>query len=383
MHMMKRAVLAALLSAPLALPAAAQVKVGVVISQSGPIASIGVPYMKGIAAFMADGGMAGGQKLELISIDDASDPAASARAAKKLIEEDKVDVLVGSAGAPPTLALYGVAAEAHVPLILTANVAIPGDKGAWEITIPQPAPLMVAADIEHMKAHGIKRVAYIGFSDAWGDIVYDALKQAAAPAGIEIITNERFARTDASVTPQILKIIAAHPDAVLTGGSGSPGALPHLALAERGYRGPVYSTHAIINLEFVRVGGAAVDGVIAPTGPMVVADQLPDSNPIKAVSLHFAKLYEQANKSTANDPFAAYAYDGMLILQDAVKRALAAGGKPGTPEFRTAIRDAMVTTKDLVGTHAVYNFTPTERYGVDNRARVMVQLVKGKWTLMP
>jgi branched-chain amino acid transport system substrate-binding protein len=384
MKAMKLGALVALaVSAALVQPAVAQVKVGVVISQSGPIASIGVPYMKGIAAFMAGGGMAGGQKLELITIDDGSDPAASARAAKKLIEEDKVDILVGSAGAPPSLALYGVAAEAKVPLIITANVAIPGDKGAWEITIPQPAPLMVAADVAHMKAHGVKRVAYIGFSDAWGDIVYDALKQTAGPAGIEIISNERFARTDASVTPQILKIMALHPDAVLTGGSGSPGALPHLALAERGYHGAVYSTHAIINLEFVRVGGASVEGLIAPTGPMVVAEQLPDSNPIKAVALQFQKLYEQANKSSANDPFAAYAYDGMLLLQDTVKRALAAGGKPGTPEFRVALRDAMASITEVVGTHAVYTFKPGERYGTDERSRVMVQLTKGQWKLLP
>ncbi len=379
---MKFAALLAL-GAAMAQPAMAQVKVGVIISQSGPIASIGTPYMKGIAAFMAGGGMAGGQKLELITIDDGSDPAQSARAAKKLIEEDKVDILVGSAGSPPTIALYGVAAEAHVPLLITANAAVPGEKGAWEITIPQPAPLMVAADVEHMKKHGGKRVAFIGFSDAWGDTVYDALKATAGPAGIEIISNERFARTDPSVTPQILKIMALRPDAVLTGGSGSPGALPHLSLAERGYRGPVYSTHAIINLEFVRVGGAAVEGVIAPTGPVVVAEQLPDSNPIKAVSAQFQKLYEQANKSSANDAFAAYAYDAMLVLQDSVKRALAAGGKPGTPEFRTMLRDAMVSTKEVVGTHAVYTFPPGERYGTDERSRVMVQLTKGQWKLLP
>jgi branched-chain amino acid transport system substrate-binding protein len=369
----------------LAAPAMAQVKVGVIVSQSGPIASIGVPYMKGFAAFIAGGGLdlGNGQKMELINIDDGSDPAASARAAKKLIEEDKVDILLGSAGAPPTMAIYGVAAEAKVPLLISANVAVPGDKGTWEITIPQPAPLMVAADVAHMKAHGVKRVAFIGFSDAWGDTVYDALKANAGPAGIEIISNERFARTDASVTPQILKIMALHPDAVLTGGSGSPGALPHLALAERGYRGPVYSTHAIINLEFVRVGGAAVEGVIAPTGPVVVAEQLPDSNPIKAVSLQFQKLYEQANKSTQRDTFAAYGYDCMLVLRAAVQKALAAGGKPGTPEFRVALRDAMVSTKGVVGTHAVYDFTPGERYGTDERSRVMVQLSKGEWKLLP
>ena len=215
------------------------------------------------------------EQLKLIEIDDASDPSAAARAAKKLIEEDHVDVILGAASTPASMAVYGVSSEAKVPLIITANGLVAGDKGAWEITIPQPPELMVAADIPMMQKAGVKTVAYIGYSDAWGDLVYNALLQVKG-TDIKVIANERYARTDTSVTPQILKIIAMHPDAVLTGGSGSVGALPHIALAERGYRGHVYSTHAIINSEFVRVGGAAVEGLIAPTGTVVVAEQLPD-----------------------------------------------------------------------------------------------------------
>jgi branched-chain amino acid transport system substrate-binding protein len=242
---------------------------------------------------------------------------------------------------------------------------------------------MVAADIEHMKKHGIKTVAYIGYGDSWGDLVYDALVRTAEPAGIKVIMNERFARADTSVTPQVLKIIAARPDAVLTGGSGSPGALPHLALYERGYRGPVYSSHAIINTEFVRVGGAAVEGVVAPAGPVVVADQLAADNPIRAAGMEFRALYEKANGDKGADSFAAYAYDSMVLLSEAAKRALATGARPGTAEFRLAMRDALVSTKDVVGTHAVYNYVPGERYGTDERSRVIVRLEKGVWKLVP
>jgi branched-chain amino acid transport system substrate-binding protein len=384
MHIRRIAIVAAA-SAALFAPAiaCAQIKVGVVMSQSGPTSSIGIPYIKGIAAFMAGNTEIGGQKLQLIQIDDASDPAASARAAKKLIEEDHVDVLLGSAGAPASLAMYGVAAEAKVPVLITANALVQGERGAWEITVPQPAPLMVAADIEHMKKHGIKTVAYIGYGDSWGDLVYDALVRTAEPAGIKVIMNERFARADTSVTPQVLKIIAARPDAVLTGGSGSPGALPHLALYERGYRGPVYSSHAIINTEFVRVGGAAVEGVVAPAGPVVVADQLAADNPIRAAGMEFRALYEKANGDKGADSFAAYAYDSMVLLSEAAKRALATGARPGTAEFRLAMRDALVSTKDVVGTHAVYNYVPGERYGTDERSRVIVRLEKGVWKLVP
>jgi branched-chain amino acid transport system substrate-binding protein len=346
------------------------------------VSSIGIPYVKGLKAAFANGDVFDGVKMKLILIDDGSDPAVSSRAGRKLVEEDHVDVLMGSAGAPASIALANVAADLKTPLIITANVPIAGERGDWEITIPQPAPLMIAADIEEMKKTGIKTVGYIGYNDAWGDLVYDSLKAAADPAGIKIVSNERYARTDTSVTPQILKIIALHPDAVLTGGSGSPGALPHLALAERGYRGAVYSTHAIINPEFVRIGGAAVEGVIAPTGPVVVAEQLPDSNPIKAASMKFRAEYAKANNSAAADAFAAYAYDSFLILADAAKRAEAAGGKPGTPEFRTALRDALYSTHEVVGTHAVYNFKPGDRYGADERSRVLVRLDHGTWKLV-
>ncbi len=357
--------------------AQAQVKVGIINSLSGPVASIGVPYNKGFLAWQAGGT----QGMKIIQIDDASDPAAAARAAKKLVEEEHVDVLVGSAGTPTSMAIYGVAAESKTPMIITANGLVPGERGAWEITIPQPVPLMISADVEAMKKANVKTIGYIGFSDAWGDLVHDSLIKIVEPLGIKVIANERYARADTSVTPQILKIMALHPDAVFTGGSGSPGALPHLALAERGYRGQIYSTHAIINSEFVRVGGASVEGLVAPTGPVVVAEQLPDSNPIKQASLAFRALYEKANNEKSTDAFAAYSYDAMLILADAARRAEAGPAKPGTAEFRLALRDALVSSKNVIGTHAVYNFTPGERYGTDERSRVVVKLDHGAWTL--
>jgi len=354
-------------------PAWADVTVGLVMSMTGPVSSIGLPYMKGFAAALAGTSEVAGQRIKVLQIDDRSDPSAAAQAGKKLIEDDKVDVLVGSAGSPTSLALYSVAAEAKVPLIVGGNVAVDGERGAWEITIPQPSALMIEAVAEHMQAHGIRTVGFIGFNDAWGDIVYDGLKVNAAPRDIRI---------DTSVTPQTLKLIAAHPDAIMTGGSGAPAALPHLALAERGWRGPVYSSHAIINNDFLQVAGASAEGVVAPTGPLVVADQLPDGNPIKAAVMEFRRLYQKANGDAAANPFAGYAYDSFLVLFDAARRAIGAGGKPGTPEFHQAMRDALVTTREVVGTQAIYTFTPGSRFGADARARVLVTLHDGKWQLI-
>lgn len=361
---------------------AADLKVGFITSLSGPVSSLGIPYAKGIQAGAAFRPEVAGRKVQLIQLDDASDPSTAARNARKLIDEDKVDIIIGTAGSPGALAIAAVARETRTPLISIANANLPGEEGAWMVTLPQPAPLMIGAVVERMKKQGIKSVGYIGFSDAWGDLVYDSLQQAAGPAGIKVLTNERFARSDSSVTGQVLKIVAARPDAVITGGSGTPGALPYRALAERGYKGPIFGTHALINPDFVRVGGSSVEGLLAPTGPVVVAEQLPASNPIRKVAMDFRSAYQKVHGAKPKDAFSAYSFDAWLLFADAAQRA-SAKAEPGTPQFRVALRDAMVNTKELVGTHGVYNFKPDNRYGSDERARVIVKLEKGEWKLVP
>jgi branched-chain amino acid transport system substrate-binding protein len=379
------AALSTLAAAPAILGAqAAEISVGFVTGETGPGASIGVPYARGMAAAMGYVDSVAGHKIRLIQMDDASDPSASTRNARKLVEEEKVDLLIGTSGVPGTAAMAAVATEQKVPLIAISPLPPTvgrGDGGYWALSIPQPPPLMVAAVVEQMQKAGIKSLGYIGFSDAWGDLVYNALSKTALPVGIKILTDERYARADTSVTAQTLKIIAAQPDAVMTGGSGTPGALPFLALRERGYRGPIYGTHALINPDFIRVGGAAVEGVLAPTGPVIVAEQLPDTNPAKKVGLEFRAAYLKANNAPSTDAFSAYSFDGWLVFVDAAKRALAST-PPGTPAFREALRDAMFRTKDLVGTHGVYTFGPNNNSGVDERARVIVTLEKGQWKLL-
>ncbi len=327
-------------------------------------------------------GKVGDTNIKLIRLDDASDPSAASRDARKLVEEDKVDILMGTSGTPGVIAMAVVGAETKTPMIsLTPASAPQSPNGQWMISIPQPPPMMVDAVVERMKKDGVKKVGYIGFSDSWGDLVYDALMKTAGPAHLDVVTNERYARSDTSVTGQALKIVAAQPDAVLTGGSGTPGALPYLALADRGYKGGLYGTHALINPDFVRVGGAAVEGLIVPAGPVIVAEQLPDGSPTKKVSMMFRDVYQKANGVPTTDAFSAYSFDAWLVFVDAAKRALQKA-QPGTPEFREALRDALLSTKDVVGTHAVYNFHPGSFFGVDERAQVLVQLQKGQWKLL-
>ncbi len=359
---------------------AADLKVGFITSLSGPVSSLGIPYEKGMRAALAYKSELAGRKIQVIQLDDASDPSTAARNARKMIEEDKVDIIIGTAGSPGALAIAAVARETKTPLISIANANLNGEEGAWMVTLPQPAPLMVTAVVERMKKSGVKTVGFIGFSDAWGDLVYDALAKAAPDAGIKVVSNERYARADTSVTGQVLKIVALRPDAVITGTSGTPGALPYLALAERGYKGLIYGTHALINPDFVRVGGASVEGLLAPTGPVVVAEQLPESNPMRKAAMDYRAGYQKANGAVPTDAFSAYTFDAWLLLLDAASRTK---GEPGTPQYRVALRDAMVNTKELVGTHSVYNFKPDSRYGSDDRSRVIVKLEKGQWKLVP
>ncbi|MBU1359974.1 MAG: ABC transporter substrate-binding protein [Gammaproteobacteria bacterium] len=359
---------------------AADLKVGLSVSLSGPNSSLGVPYAKGMQAALAYKPEVNGRKIQLIVLDDASDPTTAGRNARKLVEEDKVDVLMGTSGVPAALAMAQVGREAKVPMIGLTPISLEGPDGAWLFTVAQPTQLMIDAVVQRMKKDGVKKVGYIGFSDAWGDLVYNALMKAAPAAGIEVLGNERYARADSSVTGQVLKLLAMRPDAVMTGGAGTPGALPFLALAERGFKGHVYGQHGLINPDFVRVVGAAGQGALMPTGPVIVAEQLPDGYPTKKIALEFRSIFQKTNNAPTSDAFSAYSFDGWLVFTDAAARAK---GEPGTPEFRQSLRDAIASTKEVVGTHGVYNFKPGSVYGVDERARVIVELDKGKWKLQP
>jgi branched-chain amino acid transport system substrate-binding protein len=368
----------------LAGPAHAEITVGFVTSLSGPGSSIGVLYDRGMKAALEYVGSVSGEKIRLIQLDDGSDPSAATRNARKLVEENKVDLLIGTATAPSSIAMVAVANELKVPMISISPITVPATETGerWGIAVPQPPSLMVKVVVDRMQRDGIKKIAYIGFSDAWGDLVYNGAQKPAEADGIKILTNERYARTDTSVTGQVLKMIATHPDAVLLGGSATQGALPPLALAERGYKGPLYGTPALLNADFVRVGGKAVEGVLVSAGPVIVAEQLPDTHFSKKISMAFRDAHQKANGAAPTDGFSAYSFDAWLIFMDAAKRALATA-KPGTPEFHTALRDAIFSTKELVGTHAIYNFKPGESYGVDERGLVLVRLANGQWTYQP
>ena len=379
-----RLALAALAPAVLFAPAAAaEINVGVTVSATGPAASLGIPTRNTLALLPT---AIGGVKVNWLVLDDATDSTTAVKNARKLTSENKVDVVVGSNTVPNSLAMIDVAAETGTPMIsLAAGARIiePVDaKKRWVFKTPQNDQLMAVAVAGHMAGRGVKTAAYVGFADAYGDGWWSEFSKAAEARGIKIVASERYNRPDTSVTGQVLKILAAGPDAVLIGAAGTPAVLPQKTLVERGYQGLVYQTHGVTNPDFLRVGGKDVEGAFLPAGPVVVASQLPDSHPCKAAGLEFVRRYEAAHGAGTASSFGAHAWDAGLLLQAAIPVALGRA-QPGTPEFRAALRDALEGVRDLRGAHGVFNPSPTDHLGFDERARVMVQVKGGAWWLLP
>lgn len=362
--------------------ALAQIKVGVTISTTGPAASLGIPERNAVALMPRS---IAGKTIEYIVLDDASDPVKAVQNARKLISDDKVDVVVGSSTTPNSLAMLDVVSENGTPQISIASslrIVDPVDaKRAWVFKTPQNDAHMMTAMSGHMADKGLRKVAIIGFNDAYGEGVITEFGKLASVRRIDIALVERYARTDTAVTGQVLKIVAANPDAVLIAASGTPAALPARALRERGYKGQLYFTDGVVNNDFLRVGGKDLEGAFLPVGPVVVAKDLPDSNPIKKVALDFAKKYEEANGAGSMNSFAGHGWNAWLMLERTLPVALKKGAAPGTPAFRAALRDALENIKELVTTHGVMNTSKTDHMGFDQRARVMAQISDGTWTL--
>ena len=372
--------LAAIVAASLA---HADVNVGVTLSATGPAASLGIPEKNTIALMPTT---IGGEKINYIVLDDASDTTTAVSNTRKLITENKVDIVLGSTVTPNALAMIDVAAEAQTPVISLAassRIVDPVDaKRRWIFKTPQNDIMMSLAIATSMANAGIKTVGYIGFADAYGEGWYQEFSKAAGLKGLTIVSNERYARTDTSVTGQVLKIVATKPDAVLIGASGTPAVLPQRALKERGYTGRYYQTHGVANNDFLRVGGKDVEGTLLPAGPVLVASQLPNDNPVKKSALEYVAKYEAAYGKGSASTFGAHAWDAGKLMQVAVAAALKKA-KPGTPEFRAALRDALEETRDVAGAHGIFNMSKTDHLGLDQRGRVMVKIENGAWKYQP
>ncbi|HEV7575914.1 MAG TPA: ABC transporter substrate-binding protein [Caldimonas sp.] len=383
MNRFPRAVLSFAFALAAALPCAAgaQIRIGVTLSTTGPAGSLGIPEKNTIALLPKT---VSGQSIEYIVLDDASDSSAAVVNTRKLVSENKVDAIIGSTTTPNTLAMIDVVADAETPVISLASSARiiepMNAKKAWMFKTPQTDTMMVLAILEHAARRGIKTMAYIGFNDALGEAFHAEFEKFAEARKIRIVASERFAPRDTSVTAQVLKLVAANPDMVVIGASGTPAVLPARNLVERGYKGSVYFNHGVANNDFLRVGGKDIEGMFVPTSPVVVAAALPADHPAKAAALDYVRRYEAAQGPGTVSAFGSYTWDAWLELNQAIPIALKKG-TPGTREFRVALRDALEGIRDLHVSNGVVNMSKNDHLGLDQRARVVVKVVDNKWKL--
>ncbi|BBP83223.1 branched-chain amino acid ABC transporter substrate-binding protein [Pseudomonas sp. Pc102] len=377
----KKAVSTLLLSAACASLAQADVKVGVITSSTGPIALVGLPQKNSVPLLPTQ---AGDQQVKYIALDDGSDPTATVKALKKLISEENVDAIIGPSGSPNAMGVIQFAAEAGVPLLApvgTAAVVLPmNEQKKWVFKTTQNDDLIAKALVDDMVARGVKTLGFVGTADPYGENWSKVMGAMAAEHGIKVVANERFQRQDTSVTGQSLKVLAARPDAVLVAAPGSSAVMPQTTLFDQGYRGQMYQTHGAALPDFLKLGGKKVEGTILAASLMLVLDEVPDSHPSKKVAADYIAAYEKLNGSKPAT-FGANTFDAGLLLQNAIPVA-AAKAAPGTPEFRAALRDALEQSHELAATQGVYNMTPEDHSGFDERGRELIQVKNGNWTLL-
>jgi branched-chain amino acid transport system substrate-binding protein len=360
--------------------ALADVNIGVTLSLTGPASGLGIPvhnYLKLFPERIA------GEKVNLIILDDASDPGKGVSNARRFVTDDKVDLILGSSITTTSAAIAPVAAEARTVQLSVAPVGVPPAQESWVFRLPQGFSVMAHPIVEHMKKTGIKSVGFIGYTDAYGELWLKELQKQGEAAGIKMSAVERFARTDNSVTPQALKLVSANPDAILVVASGSGAAMPHKGLVERGYaKAKIYQTHGAATLDLIRVGGADVEGSFVSSGPAVVADKLPASNASKQLGERYIREFEKVHGNGSANQFGAHAFDVIIVLQKAVPIALKKG-KPGTPEFRAGLKEAFETMGRTPVSQGVLNWTATDHFGYTPETGVLLKVVKGDWEVVP
>jgi len=355
--------------------ALADVTIGVSIPLTGPASGLGIPMKNQIALWPEK---LGGEKIKVIVLDDATDPTQGVKNTRRLVTEEKVDVIVGSAATPVGIAMADVAVESQTVQLAATPIGLPPGKDTWTFRLPQSNDVMAHAVVAHMKKQGVKTVGFLGYTDAYGEQWLKAFTAAGDKEGIKIVAAERFARTDTSVTAQALKLTAANPDAMLVVASGSGAAMPEMAIVDRGFKGKIYQTHAAATKDLMRVGGKAVEGTYVVSGPVIAPAQLPDSNPSKKLALDFAQKYDTAYGAGTHNQFAGHASDVTIVLDKAIPLALKKG-KPGTQEFRTALRDALETMGRTVVAHGVLNWTKEDHWGYTMETGVIVKVTNGDW----
>ena len=361
----------------------ADITVGAVLSLTGGGASLGIPQRNTIELLPRE---VAGQKIRYVILDDGTDSTKAVQAFQKLVNEEKVDFIIGPSVTPTSLAVLESAGASGTPMVSTAGsqsvIEPPTGGRRWAFKLASPESAMLAVPLDYMKAHGGKTIGAIAFATAFGDAFTAALESEGAKRSLKITGVEKFNLNDTSVTPQALKLMAAKPDAIFMATSGTPGALPVIELRNRNFPGLLIANQGVANPDFLRVAGKAAEGVVLASSPVAVAEQLPANHPMRDGAMAFVNVYEAKWGANTRNLFGATTWDAYLLFAAAVPTALKVA-QPGTAAFRTALRDAMETGGEVKGSAGIYKMTPTDHNGTDNRSLVMVVVKDGLWKYLP
>ena len=376
-------------AALLSLATAQTIRIGATAAATGAASALGEPEANTFRMLQEQLNAAGGINgvpVEIIFLDTASDTAQAVTNVNRLIQENDVHAIICCTISANSLAIIDAVQAASVPNIsLAASAAIiePVEERRWVFKTPQTDSLMIGGIVEDMQANGLSTLAYLAIDDAYGEGGLNELNSAIEGTGIEVVTIERYGRSDTNVTAQVLSAIQSRPDAVLIWGVVRDSALVVEELANRGFDGQVYVSHGVGNPSFLELAGDAANGVRLPIGPMIVVDELGDDNEIKAVAQAYVDEYEaQFGEGTAST-FGGHAWDAVKAIELAMTHAMEQGeiDFSDTQAVRDALRDSLEAMGPFVGVGGVFDFTAEDHLGLDTRALVIVEVADGDWTL--
>jgi branched-chain amino acid transport system substrate-binding protein len=361
------------------LHATAEIVIGASFSATGPAAALGIAPRNTLQLFPEQ---IGGEKVRIVFLDDATDPSSAAKNARRFVDEERADVIIGSTASPTSVAIAEIASANSVVQMTVAPIELPAEKNTWVFRLPQGITLMAEGTVKHMKQSGIRTVGFLGYTDAYGESWLRDVSRDAATSGLKMVAVERFGRNDTSVTAQALKVVAAQPDAVLVVASGSGAVMPQKALLDRGYKGKIYQTYSAVAQDLIRMGGKEVEGTLGLSGPAGAIEELPDGHPSKKVASDFMQRYEAKFGAGSYNQFAANVWVAKLLLEKAVPMALKRA-KPGSLEFRTALREALESGGEVIVPQGVLKYSPQDHFGYDERARQALVVQGGRWRAAP
>ena len=359
--------------------AADTVKVGAVLSISGPASFLGDPEDKTLKLYVdkinAAGGVAG-KKIELIVYDDGGDASKARTFATRLVEDDKVSAMVGGSTTGTTMAMIPVFEEAKVPFIsLAGAIEVVDPVRKYVFKTPHTDKMACEKIFENLKQRNLLKIAVISGTDGFGTSMRVQCLKVAGTYGIQIVADETYGPRDSDMTAQLTKIKStAGIQAVVNPGFGQGPAIVTRNYAQLGMSGtPLYQSHGVASKSFIELAGPAADGVRLPAAALLVGDKLPDSDPQKKIVVDYKQTYEASARQPVST-FGGHAYDGLFILVDAIKRANSADSDK--------IRDEIEKTKGFVGTGGIVTMSPTDHLGLDLTAFRMLEIKGGDWTLI-